>query len=96
MKKLILSLAIPFIIPIICLALPMNCDCYSSYLAPSGWVTMHFHYAVNNGNCTPTGSNTYNFGSAEVYYDGQYLGTTYYGPGFGNNINDYLSCDNTA
>ncbi len=44
----------------------------------------------------PSGSNTYNFGSADIYYDGQYMGTTYFSPAYGNNINDYLSCDNFA
>ena len=100
MKQLFASLFLVFLFsaPLCVSALPTmtTCHCSSSYLSLSaGWVTTNFTYATNNGSCTPNGSNTYNFGYADVYVDGDYVGTSYFTTG-GANINNYLMCGNLA
>lgn len=79
------------------LAMPLQlmaitpCTCYSSEWTSGGWISYTWHYATNNGSCILTGSNTYNFGSVDIYFGGDYIGSVDYGMGR-SNINDYLTC----
>lgn len=87
MKKLLVLLALAT--PIFTEARITSCTCFDSIWTDRGWIDIEYHYATNNGSCFPNGTNTYNFGSASVYLDGEYIGTRYY-----KNINDFLTCIN--
>ncbi len=72
-----------------------NCSCTSYTWTPYGWGT---NYASNTNSCSPNGmwdySNFYSFGTAEYYFEGQYLGSQYYTLGNNYDIRNDINCFN--
>lgn len=74
-------------LPLSIFALTVN-HCSESIWTSQGWIQIEWSYATDDN------GNNYNFGTAAVFFEGEYLGSIYFGGGSGSNINDYLSCQN--